>query len=112
MVFCFWIFTFFIFLLYLAEWLNFVFFKLTIDNNGGDMNASIFWVVVSIVSRILEIDGERIFSESSLVDDLGASSLDFILVVEAIENQFGIEISQEIAREMNTVGDIVAYIEN
>ncbi|KKP57881.1 MAG: Acyl carrier protein [Candidatus Moranbacteria bacterium GW2011_GWF1_34_10] len=76
------------------------------------MNASIFWVVVSIVSRILEIDGERIFSESSLVDDLGASSLDFILVVEAIENQFGIEISQEIAREMNTVGDIVAYIEN
>ena len=52
-----------------------------------------------------------ITDESSFVDDLGADSLDTVELVMALEEEFGIEIPDEDAEKITTVGDAVKYIE-
>ncbi len=49
--------------------------------------------------------------ESKFVDDLGADSLDVVELVMALEEKFEIEIPDEEAEKIQTVGDVVAYIE-
>ena len=50
--------------------------------------------------------------ESTFVDDLAADSLDIVELVMAIEEEFGIEISDSDAEKIVTVGDVVKYIKN
>lgn len=70
----------------------------------------IFAEVTSIVSNQLGVSLEEVSLSKSLIDDLGASSLDLVLIFSTIEDQFGLIILEEVAREMRTVGDIVACI--
>ncbi|WP_097025527.1 acyl carrier protein [Clostridium peptidivorans] len=70
----------------------------------------IFKKVKNIISEQLGIDAEEITMESSFVDDLGADSLDIVELIMALETEFDLEIPDEEAESINTVGDIVEYI--
>ena len=65
-----------------------------------------------IVSEQLNISPEKITPESSIIDDLGADSLDVVELVMALEENFGVEIPDEEAEKIATIGDIVNYIES
>ncbi len=67
--------------------------------------------VKDIISEQLGVKKEEIKPESSFIDDLGADSLDTVEVVMALEEEFGIEIPDEDAEKITTVGESVKYIE-
>ncbi len=56
-------------------------------------------------------EGSEITKDSSLVDDLGLSSLDVINIVAAFEDEFEIEVPDRVIPTLRTVGDIVDYLE-
>ena len=65
-----------------------------------------------ILVEQLECAPEDITMESLLVDDLGADSLDAIDIVMSVEDTFKVEVPDEIIEKIETVGDIVNYIED
>jgi acyl carrier protein len=67
--------------------------------------------VKSIIAEQLGVKKEEVKDASSFIDDLGADSLDTVELVMALEEEFGIEISDEDAEKMRTVGDAIKYIE-
>ncbi|RMH15745.1 MAG: acyl carrier protein [Gemmatimonadetes bacterium] len=67
--------------------------------------------VKEIIINELGVDPEKVTPEASFVDDLGADSLDTVELVMAFEEEFGIEIPDEDAEQMRTVGDAIKYIE-
>lgn len=74
------------------------------------MNQEIFEKVKSIVVEQLEVDPETVTPESSFANDLGADSLDTVELVMALEEAFDIEIPDEIAEQIDTVGKAVEHI--
>ena len=68
--------------------------------------------VKDIIAEQLGVKKEEIKAESSFIDDLGADSLDTVEVVMALEEEFGIEIPDEDAEKITTVGEAVKYIED
>ncbi|HHV08430.1 MAG TPA: acyl carrier protein [Firmicutes bacterium] len=58
----------------------------------------------------LGVDEDAVTMEASFVEDLGADSLDIVELVMALEDDFGIEIPDEDAEKIATVGDAVEYI--
>lgn len=71
----------------------------------------IFDKVRDILAEQLDIDKDLITLESSIVDDLGADSLDIVDLVMSLEDEFDTEIPDETVENIKTVGDIVHYIE-
>jgi acyl carrier protein len=67
--------------------------------------------VKEIIINELGVDPEKVILEASFVDDLGADSLDTVELVMAFEEEFTIDIPDEDAEQMRTVGEAVAYIE-
>lgn len=67
--------------------------------------------VKEIIADQLGVKKIEIKPESSFVDDLGADSLDTVEIVMALEEEFGIEIPDEDAEKISTVGDAIKYIE-
>lgn len=67
--------------------------------------------VKKIISEQLNVKEDEINDSSSFVDDLGADSLDTVELVMAFEEEFGIEIPDEDAEKIRTVGDALKYIE-
>ncbi len=67
--------------------------------------------VLSIISSKLDVEKDTIDSTSNFVNDLGADSLDQVELIMQYEEEFGIEIPDEAADGMKTVGDVVQYIE-
>lgn len=65
----------------------------------------------TIISDQLMVDLEEVTDESSFVDDLGADSLDTVELIMEFEDEFGIEISDEDAEKISTVGEAIAYLE-
>jgi acyl carrier protein len=57
------------------------------------------------------VDPEEVNDESSFVEDLGADSLDTVELIMEFEDEFGIEISDEQAEQISTVGEAIAYLE-
>lgn len=70
----------------------------------------IFEKVKGIIADQLSVEEEKIKTESSFVDDLGADSLDTVELVMAFEEEFEIEIPDEDAEKIKTVQDTVDYI--
>ena len=68
--------------------------------------------VKEIIVEQLGVRREEVKPESSFIDDLGADSLDTVEIVMALEEEFGIEIPDEDAEKMSTVGEAIQYIEN
>ena len=67
--------------------------------------------VKSIVVNQLGVNEEEVNNEASFVEDLGADSLDIVELVMALEEEFGIEIPDEEAEKIRTVGEAIAFIE-
>jgi acyl carrier protein len=67
--------------------------------------------VKDIIINELGVDAEKVTREASFVEDLGADSLDTVELVMAFEEEFGMEIPDEDAEKLQTVGDVVKYIE-
>lgn len=65
-----------------------------------------------IIAEILNVDPEEITMDTTFVDDLGADSLDVFQIIMGIEEEFDIEISNEDAEKIVTVGDAVEQIKN
>lgn len=70
----------------------------------------IFGKVKDIVVEQLGVDEEEVTEQASFVDDLGADSLDIVELVMALEEEFDLEIPDEDAEKIVTVGDAVNYI--
>ena len=75
------------------------------------MNQEIFEKVKKIVVEQLEVDPDKVTPEATFADDLGADSLDTVELVMALEEEFDIEIPDEVAETIDTVGKAVAHIE-
>jgi len=67
--------------------------------------------VRGIIVEQLGVDAEEVVPTASFVDDLGADSLDTVELVMALEEEFHLEISDEDAEKITTVGDAVKYID-
>jgi acyl carrier protein len=63
-----------------------------------------------IISEVLNVDTDEITMETTFVDDLGADSLDLFQIIMGIEEEFDIEIANEEAENILTVGDAVEQI--
>ncbi len=70
-----------------------------------------FEKVKGIIVEQLGVEDEEVKIESTFVDDLGADSLDIVELVMALEEEFDMEIPDEDAEKIKTVGDAVKYIE-
>jgi acyl carrier protein len=66
--------------------------------------------VREIVAEQLERDVNEVTKTASLIDDLGADSLDVVELVMKMEEEFGIEIPDEEAEKIKTVNDVIQYI--
>ena len=66
--------------------------------------------VKEIIVEQLGVDEGQVNAEASFIDDLGADSLDTVELVMAFEEKFDIEIPDEDAEKMRTVGDAVEYL--
>ncbi len=66
--------------------------------------------VKEIIANELGVEIEKVTDEASFVDDLGADSLDTVELVMAFEEEFEIEIPDEDAEQMLTVGDAIQYL--
>jgi len=67
--------------------------------------------IKKIIAEQLGVDEGEISPESHFIDDLGADSLDTVELVMALEEEFGIEIPDEDAEKIQTVGDVAKYID-
>lgn len=64
-----------------------------------------------VTARTLKIDLGRVTNESRFVEDLGAESIQSIELIASFEEEFDIEIDEENALDVKTVGDAISYIE-
>ncbi|MBW3627791.1 MAG: acyl carrier protein [Gemmatimonadetes bacterium] len=67
--------------------------------------------VKDIIINELGVEAEKVTASASFVEDLGADSLDTVELVMAFEEEFGIEIPDEDAEKLQTVGDAINYIQ-
>lgn len=69
--------------------------------------------VKEVISEQLGVeDTDSITTETTFIDDLGADSLDIVELIMALEEEFDMEIPEEEAEKITSVGDVVSYIEN
>jgi acyl carrier protein len=71
-----------------------------------------FEKIRSIIVEVLNVDEEEITMETTFIDDLGADSLDVFQIIMGLEEEFDIEIPNEDAEKIVTVGDVVEQIKN
>lgn len=65
-----------------------------------------------IIADVLNISEDKITKESAFVDDLKADSLDVFQIITEIEDQFGIQIPDDVIENIVTVGDAATQIQN
>ena len=71
----------------------------------------VFEKVKSILSEQFDVEEDNITMETSIVNDLGADSLDVVDLLMNIDDEFGVEVPDEDVEKVKTVEDLVAYIE-
>lgn len=76
------------------------------------MSESIEEKVKNIIAEKLSVDLSEVKPEASFVDDLGADSLDLVELIMSMEEEFGVEISDEDAEKILTVKDAISYVHN
>ena len=68
--------------------------------------------VKEIIAKELEVDAKQLTSEAKFIEDLGADSLDIVELVMALEEEFGLDIPDEDADKLKTVGDAMNYLKS
>jgi acyl carrier protein len=66
--------------------------------------------VKEIIVNELGVEAEKVTHDASFVEDLGADSLDTVELVMAFEEEFGLDIPDEDAEQMRTVGEAISYL--
>ncbi|HVZ33949.1 MAG TPA: acyl carrier protein [Polyangiaceae bacterium] len=74
------------------------------------MKDQLFQSIRQLLSDKLDVEEERVSQQSSLVDDLGADSLDLVQLALDVEERFGVEFSERDILALKTVGDVLSYI--
>ncbi len=64
-----------------------------------------------IIAETLKVDKERVTAEASFQDDLKADSLDLVELIMAFEDEYGVEIPDEDAQKIRTVGQALEYVQ-
>ncbi len=67
--------------------------------------------VKDIIVEQLGVNADQVVSEAKFIEDLGADSLDTVELIMALEEEFGIEVPDEEAEKLVSVGDVTRYIE-
>ncbi|MDA7625327.1 MAG: acyl carrier protein [Akkermansiaceae bacterium] len=67
--------------------------------------------VTEIIVEQLGVTADQVTPESKMIEDLGADSLDAVELVMAVEEEFGIEVPDEEAEKLISVGDIISHVE-
>jgi acyl carrier protein len=67
--------------------------------------------VKDIIVEQLGVKPEQVVPEAKFIEDLGADSLDTVELVMALEEEFGVEVPDEQAEKLHSVGDVMKYIE-
>jgi acyl carrier protein len=68
--------------------------------------------VRDIIVEQLSVNPEQVTPDAKFIEDLGADSLDVVELVMAFEEQFSVEVPDEDAEKLQTVGDVIKYIED
>ncbi len=71
----------------------------------------VFDKVKEILCEQLDVEPEKVTMDSLIADELGADSLDVVDLVMSLEDEFGLEVPDEQAEHIRTVGDLVRFIE-
>ena len=71
-----------------------------------------FEKIKKVIAEVLNVDVDEITMETTFIDDLGADSLDVFQIIMGIEEEFDIEIEQNAAESIVSVGDVVEQIKN
>ena len=66
--------------------------------------------IKEVIARELEVDVKQLTPEAKFIEDLGADSLDIVELVMALEEEFGLDIPDEDADKLKTVGDAMNYL--
>ena len=85
------------------------------DNQLTEQNMaekSIDQKVKDIVVEQLGVNADQVVPEAKFIEDLGADSLDTVELIMALEEEFGIEVPDEEAEKLVSVGDVIRYIED
>ena len=72
----------------------------------------VFQQIRDMIASQLQVDAATITPESRLVEDLKADSANIMVMILELENQFGIEVEDEVILNLKTVGDVAKYIES
>jgi acyl carrier protein len=67
--------------------------------------------VKEIIAKELEVDVKQVAPEAKFIEDLGADSLDIVELVMALEEEFGLDIPDDDADKLKTVGDAMKYLQ-
>ena len=65
-----------------------------------------------IIAETLKVEREKVTPEASFADDLKADSLDLVELIMAFEDEYGVEIPDEDAQKIRTVGQALDYVQN
>ncbi|MFT4546319.1 MAG: acyl carrier protein [Verrucomicrobiales bacterium] len=68
--------------------------------------------VKDIIVEQLSVNAEQVNPDAKFIEDLGADSLDTVELVMAFEEEFSIEVPDEEAEKLQTVGDVIRFVEN
>ena len=68
--------------------------------------------VKDIIVEQLGVKPDQVTPEAKFIEDLGADSLDTVELIMALEEEFGIEVPDEQAEKLQSVGDVIKYIED
>ncbi|NLI61379.1 MAG: acyl carrier protein [Clostridiales bacterium] len=66
--------------------------------------------IKGIIVEQLGVEADEVTLEASFIDDLGADSLDIVELIMALEEEFDMEIPDEEAEKISTIGDVIDYI--
>lgn len=74
-------------------------------------DSAVYEEVKQLIVERMGVDASKITPKTTFKDDLGADSLDIVELVMEMEDQFGVEVSDDDADNMTTVGEVAAFIE-